>query len=332
MPFPIARFEFHFRAGSDLRMPVYKASTLRGVLGKTLRHLSCVTHRATCEGCAFMEQCAYGYLMATRATRPGERFDVNAEVARPYVIEPPLDTRQDYNADDPLVFHLNLFGRAITFFPYFLVALRELPPLGLPGRRGRLVLEEVWAVDELKGQKRRVYTQAEAVVHNVDLLMRWQDLLRQDDETISSAMHTRLLAVNFLTNTVLTYQGKVVTVIEFHVLISRLLQRIETLASLHAEPEASSEAIFTGLTPRQLVNAAKEVHLVEHSLRWNKWNRFSSTQDRKIPMGGVQGVAVYQGELEPFLPYLRLGLFTHVGKGCVMGLGKYVLETKSPEL
>ncbi len=41
-----------------------------------------------------------------------------------------------------------------------------------------------------------------------------------------------------------------------------------------------------------------------------------------------KGLAHYQGDLEEFLPYLILGQFTHVGKGCVFGLGEYGLSWK----
>jgi len=44
-------------------------------------------------------------------------------------------------------------------------------------------------------------------------------------------------------------------------------------------------------------------------------------------MDGVIGKVTYEGELSPFLPLLLLGQYTHVGKGCVFGLGKFVVQT-----
>jgi hypothetical protein len=37
------------------------------------------------------------------------------------------------------------------------------------------------------------------------------------------------------------------------------------------------------------------------------------------------GAITFAGELGPYLPYLRLGEITHVGSGCVYGLGRYRL-------
>ncbi len=44
-------------------------------------------------------------------------------------------------------------------------------------------------------------------------------------------------------------------------------------------------------------------------------------------MGGVVGSVTYEAPtanvLAPYWPLLRAGQWVHVGKGCVMGLGKY---------
>lgn len=49
-------------------------------------------------------------------------------------------------------------------------------------------------------------------------------------------------------------------------------------------------------------------------------------------MGGVVGVVEYEGEAEvvrPYWPLLRLGEWVHVGKGAVMGMGRYRVEACS---
>jgi hypothetical protein len=40
-------------------------------------------------------------------------------------------------------------------------------------------------------------------------------------------------------------------------------------------------------------------------------------------MGGFIGEAMYEGDLEEFLPLLILGQYTHVGKYAVWGNGQY---------
>jgi CRISPR-associated endoribonuclease Cas6 len=41
---------------------------------------------------------------------------------------------------------------------------------------------------------------------------------------------------------------------------------------------------------------------------------------QQTPQGGLAGEIVYEGALEPFVPFLRLGELIHVGKGATFGM------------
>jgi hypothetical protein len=60
-------------------------------------------------------------------------------------------------------------------------------------------------------------------------------------------------------------------------------------------------------------------------LRWVDWERYSACQDGRMKLGGFVGTATFEGELDVFMPLLRLGEVVHVGKGTAFGLGKYRL-------
>jgi CRISPR/Cas system endoribonuclease Cas6 (RAMP superfamily) len=70
--------------------------------------------------------------------------------------------------------------------------------------------------------------------------------------------------------------------------------------------------------------AATQVKLVKSNTSWYDWERYSNRQQQRMNMGGIVGELVYEGELAPFLPLLRLGMYTHIGKNTTFGLGKYV--------
>jgi hypothetical protein len=118
------------------------------------------------------------------------------------------------------------------------------------------------------------------------------------------------------------YEDNFAGKIEFHMLIRSLLRRLSSLAYFHHGEELILD--FTGLIER-----ANEVKLIEDRMRWVDWERYSSRQEGKLNMGGVVGLAVYEGDLAEFVPLLRLGELVHVGKGAVFGMGKYELTILS---
>jgi hypothetical protein len=106
----------------------------------------------------------------------------------------------------------------------------------------------------------------------------------------------------------------------FDEFVAALLRRLALLSRFHTD--AAWRLDHVGLRER-----AGQVCVEERQLNWQDWARYSSRQQQKIPMGGVVGFfRVKTAGLEPLWPYLWLGQWTHVGKGAVMGLGKYVVE------
>lgn len=342
-PLAIARYQIVLRVEEALVLPSFKGATLRGAFGATLKRIACHRDAAACPGTAPDCACAYGQLFAPKMPEGCRVTRVNPgdEVARPFVFEPPLDDRREFAPGDELVFHLNLFGHAAQFLPYFLVAFRELPPLGLPSKRGRVVMRQVWVVDD-SSKRQQVYSSEDQLVRNVSFPI---TLPSAHTPTHPSA-HTVVL--DFQTNTILRYLSNKEGVprIEFHILMSRLLQRIETLAALYSDDDGQPVAasphrhvapLFLAHTPRDLINLAKQVRIARDETRWNEWKRYAAYQQREVPMSGVVGRIQYalpplptmSGDggdgLAPFLPYLWLGQYTHVGRGCVFGLGKFVV-------
>ena len=65
------------------------------------------------------------------------------------------------------------------------------------------------------------------------------------------------------------------------------------------------------------------VKVKESSLKWFDWERYSGRQETKMKMGGFIGSVSFEGTFTPFVPYVLLGSYIHVGKGTSFGLGKY---------
>ena len=74
---------------------------------------------------------------------------------------------------------------------------------------------------------------------------------------------------------------------------------------------------------KDLIEQARKVQTVKRALYWHDWERYSNRQKTRMKLGGFMGEITYKGDFEPFLPYIRLGEYVHVGKGSSFGLGRY---------
>ncbi|MGO0122579.1 CRISPR system precrRNA processing endoribonuclease RAMP protein Cas6 [Desulfothermobacter acidiphilus] len=309
----LACYRIRLLAGPEgLSLPPYKGSTLRGGFAGTFQRLACGTGTRQCKSCSLRHQCPYALVFETGPPPDSEALRNYESVPRPFVLEPPLETKTEYAPGELLIFHLLLFGHALNFFPYFIVTLDELGRRGI-GRGCRpFLLAAVEAVNPLTGEEVPVYQSGDRVIRVSDLSFTAGDVWKFSKMASQSAR----LRLDFITPTRLTFEGKPAAVPEFHVLVRNLLRRLSSLCYFHQA--FTYEADF-----RALIARAQVVRMLRYSTRWVTWERYSTRQGRKVPCGGVVGWALYEGPWAEFYPLLLLGEFLHVGKGTVFGQGKY---------
>jgi hypothetical protein len=109
---------------------------------------------------------------------------------------------------------------------------------------------------------------------------------------------------------------------EFAVLFARLRDRISTLRTLYGAGPLDID--FRGMGER-----AALVRLSHCDLKWHQTERRSSRTGQTHPLGGFTGAAEYDGELGEFLPYLRAGKWTGVGRQTVWGKGEICFQVCS---
>ncbi|MGH9822862.1 MAG: CRISPR system precrRNA processing endoribonuclease RAMP protein Cas6, partial [Blastocatellia bacterium] len=110
--------------------------------------------------------------------------------------------------------------------------------------------------------------------------------------------------------------------IPFAVLMGALIRRLETLSFFYCGGSLE-------LDYRALMEKAAEVEIQFADLRWVEWQRYSRRQDRRIPWAGAVGTVHYEGDVEPFLPFLVLGEIVGVGNNCAFGLGRLFVTHES---
>jgi CRISPR/Cas system endoribonuclease Cas6 (RAMP superfamily) len=123
------------------------------------------------------------------------------------------------------------------------------------------------------------------------------------------------LGVVFETPLRLKHQNHVSGCPHFGVLVDRLAARVLRLLSLYHGHEWA-------VNLKDYAAGAHTVALAHDDLAHVDVRRRSSRQGTTMDLPGVVGMAWYTGAIHPYLPLLRVGEFTHVGKNTSAGFGR----------
>jgi hypothetical protein len=102
---------------------------------------------------------------------------------------------------------------------------------------------------------------------------------------------------------------------DFDILFARLRDRLSTLRALYGPGPLEIDFRAAGARAAQL-------RLTDCRLAAVHLERRSSRTGQTHPLGGFRGDATYEGALAEFLPYLRAGQWTGVGRQTVWGKGE----------
>lgn len=313
-----------FMANASLSLPAYAGSTMRGAFGHSLREVGCCrAGESRCPPCrenalaqeeGRVSRCAFGVLFETPVPSPPPERDPSqrehtGSVPHPYVLRPPAGGHYPAGAEIDVILHL--------IGPGLMQAQAVLHAMRLAGQRGfgdghvTATVRAMWEQDPV-GTRRRPVTEDEDP-HAPCLTLDWDGacaLARHLDPTA--------LLLHFLTPTHLVRARAPVPRPDFGEVMRGLFRRL---------------ALFDGASPSSkhsgqlaaLLHYADRVRLVEWKGNRMNWVRYSSRQDRYLGLDGFVGTARYEGDLQPLLAYVVLGQALHIGKGCTVGQGHYVI-------
>ena len=167
------------------------------------------------------------------------------------------------------------------------------------------------------------------------LVLTWQSY-RLDDFTLSydaaqvwAAAHerpVRTLQINYLSPMKIKERGHWVDIPRFSPMAKAVVRRLRLLSVAHGGGEWPHDAYGP------LLDLAETVHLDYHETQWTHYVR-ESKQSGRYEVEGLLGPAWYSSreDLRPLLPVLWLGQWLHVGKGYVLGNGRYQLQMVNGE-
>jgi hypothetical protein len=334
--FSLAPFHFELTAAERLALHLKNpGNSLRGAFGATFKRLVCPTPSDCRETCRMKTICPYGQIFEPSPPPGSDRLSLNQDIPRPFVFRPPTGNETMARPGDSLSFDLILIGKALDYFPYFLVTFRELGNHGIGLGRGRYRIARVSLLNEDGNDVAEVYSGNDNVVRPSPVRITYKDCcrlasdwfagsgqcvanggMRSTDNRLRSTGIGSRITVRFLTPTLLKADGKLVERPEFHHLLKRLRDRINALAHFYCDDRL--EVDFKSFGER-----AERVQTVSSRIRWEDRDRRSWRTGQAHDMGGFVGEVTYEGDLEEFLPLLILGQYTHVGKYTVWGNGRY---------
>lgn len=313
--FKLGKFKFIANPKNKLYLPPYKGSTLRGGFGQALRKTVCITKYKECKNCLLKQKCIYSSIFETPPPEDTTRMRKYPYAPHPFVIEPPLGRKEEYEKEEELRFNLILIGKATEYLPYFVFAFDKLGELGLGRGKGKYWLKEVKNINGNSDNGLPIYSGEDEILKDSYSLISGKDIL----EECKKYCRKRELTLNFVTPTRLKYQEHFIKNLEFHMLIRNLLRRTSLLSYFHCGKELQVD--FKGL-----IEKAKSVKRTSNNLTWHDWKRYSTRQNTKILLGGFIGRVTFDFDgVDPhqFIPLILLGSYIHIGKGTSFGLGKY---------
>lgn len=306
----LARYQFEFIVNSDIHLPEYAGSSLRGVFGHALKKLACITKQQTCDGCLLRNQCAYTQLFEPIAQK--SQLNQSNKSPVPYVIHAPTWGKKSYKIGETLCFGMTLIGEhAIKQLPLIMLAWQQAFARGVCASKGTAVLKAVYLTSS--HQKHCIYQEGgEIQPHQSTIELK---------NVQHDASQLEAIVLQVLTPLRLQKNGKALPPKEInaYTLLMSTLRRISLMDHLHGLGVS-----IQAETAKSLSEAAKNIE-ISHTLRWQDWERYSSRQKKTMKLGGCVGDITLKGDLTPFLPYLKLGEYLHVGKEASFGLGQYEL-------
>ncbi len=285
--------------------------TLRGGFGFALRQVSCSLGRESCKNCPLGSTCAYGYLFETPITGSPEIMRNYTHAPHPFVLEPPPEAPSAVDEGTTAGFSVVLIGKGGSYLPYILLALQRLGELGL----GR---------DKVPFQLRSLREEDAHFLYEAGPDAQLKEPSGRHLSLGAGGSESGVFSVRFETPARIRREGEPTDDPSMFDIVAALRRRVFLIHHFHGRDD--------GPVPKEMfLEAARAARRVGSSLCWEDRYRYSSRQDRKIPVGGLLGEITCQGDIGVLRPLLRAGEYLHVGKNTSSGAGKLrLIEGATP--
>ncbi|MCX8082701.1 MAG: CRISPR system precrRNA processing endoribonuclease RAMP protein Cas6 [bacterium] len=303
---PFSIFLFRIRPDEEIILNKFYGSTIRGGFGYAFKKATCIfKNKSTCVDCILSGECAYSLLFESKIQNSNATLKT-LDIPRPYILDIETYRKNIYNKNDILPLQLTLIGNSIKYLPYFFVSIQTLGETGFGYQRKNFTIESVL---QQYPEEKEIYNAEEGSLTKPDI-GRVKEIGTEP---------TTKLTLKFITPTRIKYNGKFVSIIEFHYLVRSLIHRITFLSEHWCDKKIEYHW-------NDLIKKSEDIRIEVCETRWVEFERYSTRQKTTMKLGGIVGEITYKGNIDDFLPLIILGSYLHTGKNTTFGLGKYRIE------
>lgn len=298
----------------DTKLPLQKASMLRGGMGEMLLQSCCISNR-DCEECSFESECIVRRIMYSKMEIQPAFMSAGDSVG--YVIE--CDNYMtDFKKGDRFEFRILLIGKTIVYFSQILEAFYRLGLSGIGKENARFRVAEVLNSrkepilfkDNIQMGRLKVETVGEYIIYRLRTLAPEGEGKAADG--ISPGMYN--VDVSFRSPLAIKHRGEMMEEFDTEAIMKSLQRRLYILCcfeGIEASPEFCSDSL-----PELEVISCRRVDVP----------RYSFHKSEKMILRGNEGEAKFRNVSRNFLELLIAGELLHIGKNTSFGFGKYRLK------
>jgi hypothetical protein len=328
----LARLRFDLETMEDAEVPAYKGDLLRMALLWWLSEYWCPMPNRCRHGCRAPEACLFGQLCEPPLdpSWPAPMRRLMGDTPPPaYALWDLQDRRRYLAAGAPWSFELTLVGElALRQIPAVVAAVQQGAEQGM----GRVRLRSrVLRVAALTGSETDADTPclAEQKPHGDETALTWGNTSLDDvvvgyERAVQWAQTWErpvdALSLRYLSPVKIKERGQWVDVPDFLPVMKAVVRRLRLLSLVHGGGE------WPHAEWGPLLDLAETVRLEHDETLWVGYTRRSKASGEQ-EMEGFVGQAWYGGrDLAPLLPALWLGQWLQIGKGYVLGHGRYAAQ------
>lgn len=306
-----ARLQFDIKLSSSFKSPNYAGSMLRGAFGHALKKIACVSKMESCKNCPLKSDCAYPIIFSPEHLPQPTNIKV-ANTSTPYVIEPLSIYNQPLKPGDLFSFNMVLLKPAIDNINFIIMAWKLALQTGLSKQEAKGLLVDI-KLEQNDSSFTSIYDSTNNVV---DL----KTLLNHEPTKQTFPQKINSIEIQLISHLRIQIKNKPISSHQFSAdsFLINLIRRIELLKDYYSTDNIKPDF-------KALKEQSENIKISKH-LYWKDWERYSNRQKQSMKLGGLRGYFTLTGDLDPFIEYLYLGQWLHVGKNAVFGLGQYKIN------